>query len=666
MSKTALPLEENEEELLLQAFDDAEVLESALSEQSLEAKVRDLGLRYQVKDLLGEGALKKVYLAYDELMDRDVALARMKADGHLEDFFNEARLASRLEHPYIAPIYDMGFDEEGQAFFSMKLYEGRNLYEELQSRNSKEPDLNWILNTFLKICEALAYAHGKGVLHLDIKPSNIRIDDFGEVLLCDWGISRIIGSESQSKSQASVIPVLSRATLIGECRGTPGFMAPEQKKHKSICDERTDVYGLGALLFDMLSGQVPEDKQDFKALKFPDEIKAICAKALENKAESRYNSVSEMMDDIHKYNQGLVILAENANSWKVFTKWVKRKKRLLLVLGGNLLLLFILAMLYIRNINQVNDKLEVTVTELKNEREDKEQEKLASADNYYKQGFEAYANSVSQFDYDESDITLATEMLIRAVELNPQHKAAWGLLGNLRVLQSKYTEGLECYSKADEKYLNYKDVLNEFLGQESRGIEGALTLIRLVDPLDDKRFRNHLIFKGIHGLGNKEGLFEFSLGTLAIVNNLDDITYKYDEETKTLDLKDNHLRTVYPLKTLRIEGLSLKGGLGRGHELYNLRNIPLRFLDLSYSKVVHLDRLLNVEIEELNLEGAPVKDIKRLEFMPALRKLNIYGIPAHLGVLSKCKKLEEVICLEGQAKKLKKILSPQVKLIIKP
>ena len=259
--KTKLP----EEDFLLQAFDEAKCINESLTDLPLAEKVRDVKKRYQIKSLIGEGALKKVYLAYDELLDREVALARMKAEGHIDDFFNEARLSSRLEHPYISAVHDMGYDEEGEAFFVMKLNEGRDLYEDLKlRRENKTVELSWILNVFSKVCEALAFAHGKGVLHLDIKPSNIRIDDFGGVLLCDWGISRMIGSKNEHESPlANIVHIVSRATLLGEVRGTPGFMAPEQMNNKKLCDEQTDIYGLGALLFDMLMGRPPIENTSF-------------------------------------------------------------------------------------------------------------------------------------------------------------------------------------------------------------------------------------------------------------------------------------------------------------------------------------------------------------------------------------------------------------------
>ena len=342
---------DDNEELLLDAFSDAEALKQSLSSHSSTEHIRDVSQRYKIISLLREGTLKKVYLAHDEYMDREVALAKIKDEKYLDDFFNEARLASKLEHPYIAPIYDTGFDESGQAFFAMKLYEGDNLYEILRNKSSRDPDVSWILNIFLKVCEAVAYAHGQGILHLDIKPSNIRIDNFGEVLLCDWGISRIIGSHEKFNDQALAVPIMSRATLIGELRGTPGFMAPEQFNKNKVLDERADIYGLGALLHDMLTGQVPNKKIDLGSLSIPSEIKYICSKALNEKAENRYKSVPLLMADIVNFNKGLVLSAERSRPLTVLYKWVKRKKKLIIGLGLNLLLIVAIIINYFNDIH---------------------------------------------------------------------------------------------------------------------------------------------------------------------------------------------------------------------------------------------------------------------------------------------------------------------------
>jgi serine/threonine protein kinase len=660
------PDTDQEEDLLLGAFDDAKVLEDSFSAQSTEEYIRDVSKRYKVISLLGEGTLKKVYLANDEYMGRKVALARIKDEGHLDDFFNEARLASKLEHPYIAPIYDMGFDESGQAFFAMKLYEGQSLYDELHRKKSEPSDITWILSTFLKVCEAVAYAHGQGILHLDIKPSNIRIDDYGEVLLCDWGISRIIGHAQILKDQNPLIPLLSRATLTGEVRGTPGFMAPEQGNKETQLDERSDIFSLGALLYDMLTGQPPNKTIDFKSSSVPTDIQAICVKTLQNYPAKRYNSVSSLMEDIINFNKGLVLSAERASIFTVLHKWAKRKKRLLATLSCNLLLIIILISIYIKNINQVNDKLEVTVQELTKEKELKKKQRLELAERHYQQAVESYSNAVTHSDYNPRTINFAVETSIKALESNPSHLNAWGMLGNLRLLRSEYDEALLAYSKAGIKYESYPKMLKEHLNDypDHIGIESSLDLINKVHKLKNSALRNHLIFKGIHSLRKEDGLFEFSIKSLAILNNLEKLNYIYDKDSKSLNLENNKLHTIYSLKTLRLEKLILKDSLSRSSELYHLRNMPLKHLDISHSEIKHLTQLVNLEIEELYLNRSKVDKISRLKHIPSLKKINIYGIAADLSVLKKCEKLEELICSPIQAQELQKSLDKRVKITV--
>ena len=661
-----------QQELLLQAFNDADDIQQMLSTESLSQQLRQLETRYQIKSLLGQGALKTVHLAHDAIMNRDVALARLKAGGNLDDFLNEARLASRLEHPYISPVYDMGFDAGGEAFFVMKLYEGRCLHEVLKKRLKSNPvvDLSWSLSLFCKLCEAVSFAHAKGVLHLDIKPSNIRIDDFGELVLCDWGISRAINTNRHAPSAAAenTVPLLSRATLAGEIRGTPGFMAPEQIHQKHSCDERSDIYALGALLFDMLSGNPPDVHKSFNKLPIPSEIQAVCLKALNDDPGQRYSSVPAMIEDIQKYNQGLVTQAENAGSWQVLRKWLIRHRRVVIASALNLILIVSLTSIYIGSIQHSNQKLEQAVQDLSSERQTTQQDRLAQADTYYKQGLDAYKNAVSVNDFDDNDINQATELLIRAVELNPSHKAAWRSLGTLRVFHRQFDAAVDCFKKAGPKFKQYAEILEKYSSGSVKfnDVEGKLALVRAIDSLRDKRFRNHLIFQAIHkDFQQEDDLLKFSLGALAIVNAIEKINYTYDPHSKTLDLSGNTLHTLYPLKTLRFTRLSVQLSKNSEHSFNHLRYIPLSYLDISHSDIRHLGELANIELEELNLEACPLVDIKQLKQLPKLRLLNVYGIPGKLDILKDCPALEEIHCSKKQAEMLRALVGNKVRFVIK-
>ena len=164
-----------------------EVIEA--DQKRVTSEVQSIEERYDVRELKGSGGLKNIYLAYDRKSGREVALAKLKSeqtDENVELFLREARMTALLEHPNIIPVYDVGFTDE--PFFTMKFIHGQSLSQIIAK--DKELSLTDILRNFNKICDAIAYAHSRGIVHLDLKPENIFFDGFGEVIVLDWGISR--------------------------------------------------------------------------------------------------------------------------------------------------------------------------------------------------------------------------------------------------------------------------------------------------------------------------------------------------------------------------------------------------------------------------------------------------------------------------------------------
>ena len=167
-----------------------------------------------------------------------------------------------LQHPNIVPLYDIGLNEHGQPYFTMKLIQGRTLRDILEElKNGNEKDLKDYslperIDIFLKICDALAYAHSRGIAHLDLKPDNITVSTYGDVVVCDWGLAAIIGkNEEIDQALTESLDYYSKRyyTLTGEIKGTPGYMSPEQAKGgNETKDERSDIYALGSILYELL------------------------------------------------------------------------------------------------------------------------------------------------------------------------------------------------------------------------------------------------------------------------------------------------------------------------------------------------------------------------------------------------------------------------------
>ena len=250
---------------------------------------------------LGSGAMAKVLRGYDTKLRREVALKVTKLPRRemprqaLARFAEEAQITAQLEHPNVVPIHDLGASPDGHAYFSMKLIPGLSLEAILDRRRAEDPaivaqfGLRRLLDVFLQVCQAIDYAHARGVVHRDLKPANIMVGDFGEVLVMDWGVAKLAeasaadagtvttnaedGSipdlESSEPPPPSLRPGVTSVraaakawqTQDGTVIGTPEYMSPEQAQGLGI-DGRADIYALGVILYEILCGQVPFEHDD--------------------------------------------------------------------------------------------------------------------------------------------------------------------------------------------------------------------------------------------------------------------------------------------------------------------------------------------------------------------------------------------------------------------
>ena len=203
---------------------------------------------YELGVLLGRGGMGEVLLAHDGVIGREVAIKRMRrADPTPEAetrFVREAKIQARLQHPAIVPVHELGRDEAGRPYFTMKRLAGRTLQELLG-----EP-LQRLLRAFVEVCLAIEFAHEHGVIHRDIKPTNIMLGDFGEVYVLDWGVALVLGDGSAKPSVTDM--AVEGETQVGAVMGTPGYMPPEQALGYQMTPA-VDVYALGCVLFEILA-----------------------------------------------------------------------------------------------------------------------------------------------------------------------------------------------------------------------------------------------------------------------------------------------------------------------------------------------------------------------------------------------------------------------------
>jgi serine/threonine protein kinase len=309
------------------------------------------GTRYQLLERVARGGMGVVYAALDETLDRRVALKVLdlpRASGELAHRLNrEARVLARLEHPGIVPVHDVGTLLDGRVFYTMKFVEGQRLDQHIEAVSSV-PDR---LRLFLRICDAVAFAHARGVLHRDLKPANIMVGAFGEVLVMDWGLAKILkptqADTSGEDPDATILRApdghresddSTKATQVtgqGTVLGTPGYMSPEQATGDiAHLDERCDIYSLGALLR-FLSASAPHSNSRFDS---PGDksLEAICSKATAHDPAARYSSVSEFSADISRYLDGLPISARKESFVEKLARFYRRHHIAILLIAAYL------------------------------------------------------------------------------------------------------------------------------------------------------------------------------------------------------------------------------------------------------------------------------------------------------------------------------------------
>ena len=294
--------------------------------------------RYQYLGPISAGGMGSVHAVRDLGLLRIAAMKVLAPDlaarpREVQRFIREAQITAQLDHPHIAPVYEIGTDRSGNRYFTMKRIEGNTLGDWITSVG-RQPGfadaLSEMLAAYLKVCEAVAFAHSRGVLHCDIKPSNILVGSFGQVYLVDWGLA-IVGPERSLPREMPNLVVAGDTNLDmggGPC-GTPSFMSPEQAAGaRRRFDERTDVFGLGAVLYNILTALPPFDSDDVNGcidkatacvVTFPPGdptaplplgLCRIVKKAMARDPDDRYQSVLDLKRDVEMSLRGFPLQAE--------------------------------------------------------------------------------------------------------------------------------------------------------------------------------------------------------------------------------------------------------------------------------------------------------------------------------------------------------------------
>lgn len=285
----------------------------------------------ELLELHSQGGIGQIWLAKEAVLGRTVALKELHPElrgslRHRERFFREARVAAQLSHPGAAPVYEY-HEVDGRCYYTMRFYSGKTLSEAIKeahaavktrSAETTFEALYPLIDKFLDVCDTIAYAHTQGIVHRDLKGDNVVLGEFGEVTVVDWGLAKSIVGRTPAISPD---PDSDKRdpTIDGERLGTPGFMAPEQARGDlSAIDERTDVYGLAAVLYEVLTCRPPFDGETANETMHhvetqpptppsvthpgsPAELEAICLRNLAKRKEDRFSSAAELRDAVRSW-----------------------------------------------------------------------------------------------------------------------------------------------------------------------------------------------------------------------------------------------------------------------------------------------------------------------------------------------------------------------------
>jgi formylglycine-generating enzyme required for sulfatase activity/serine/threonine protein kinase len=349
--------------------------------------------RFVLDGELGQGGMGLVLRVHDQFLNRRLAMKVLLQRGAPRDddekrlshqllgrFLEEAQVTSQLDHPGVVPVHELGLDQTGKVYFTMRMVKGRTASEVFADAFHRrgEWDLTRALEIVLKVCDTMSYAHDKGVLHRDLKPANVMVGRFGEVHVMDWGLAKVLGQqdrhdlrirpdastrvsrlETARKRDAESDAGNSVVSMDGQQLGTPSYMSPEQARSEDL-DVRADVYSIGAMLYELVTGSPPYLPRGLRKPAYrilddvvegppspitklrqdvPAELCAVIDKAMARARSERYASTAALAADVRAFLAQRVVAAYRTGAWQETKLWVKRNRPLAASLAAAVLLL---------------------------------------------------------------------------------------------------------------------------------------------------------------------------------------------------------------------------------------------------------------------------------------------------------------------------------------
>ena len=634
------------------AYDEATLLD----EEGLEAlcpsyiELSEVETRYRDDSLLGAGAVKEVHRSYDSRTKRWVAMARLRSDRGPEFydlFVHEAWLTSSLNHPNIIKVYDTGVDSNGRPFFTMDL-KGNTSLADLAKPSAQTP-LRDLLEVFVKVCDAIAYAHSNNSLHLDLKPENIQTDSFGEVLVCDWGLGKVIGEREDGEANIpnSLAPH-DNMTLVGQVKGTPGFLAPEQTGTGLEKDARSDIFSLGCILHFLLTGSSPFDGTTEKILTrtreaefvppslryphlyIPESLEAVIMKATSLIPDERYQSASALKNEINQFLGGYSTQAEQSGFFREIRLFFSRHRTPCLIAILSMLTLATLSVFFMRRLdreafaaNQIQQQADLHESEassiqanyqsLVTQSEQSNEElahKLALSANSLK--------NLGIFERPTMAVAQAQNLTATALALDPTCEEARFQQFSLNCLTLNFHEALTFPPPADHihyRYLSFAEAFPDFsFSRHNRPTPNQLAAFFREAPLINSEcapLMERVLSYDLATRKNNSSNDRILEAFLTYLNPGTNISTTYDRKKSSYSLSANHDPCLLvPLRT---------GSSGK----CVLHFLPIRTLNLATTGAFSLSELENLPIETLNIRDCKEIALSQTVSLPRLREILI-------------------------------------------
>ena len=561
--------------------------------------------RYTHMEDIGEGVVKKIKRVLDLTSGRIVAMAVPQdklSKEQLQRFHEEARLTASLEHSNIMQVYDLGFNQEGTPYFTMKLCSSQKLNDLLEN---EQTSLFQLTDVFLKICEAISYAHNAGAVHRDLKPENILLGNFGEVLVCDWGSAQIIpGSILENEVGQLSKPIT---------KGTPGFMAPEQIEG-CVPGPSQDIYTLGAILYQILCRKIPEPNYLIEPSKIVDGVpaglEAVCLKALSKDPEMRYQSVEELISEIKAWIAGFATKAEDASFHKQLKLMIQRHKPLSASIFASLFIIAGLSVVYISSLKEKEkqtrvqrDRAEKALELYDLEKESRKKIAAHGADHFI-DGARRMVHIHSLLDAED----LLKALPASAVNENQQMKIN-AINGRIAFYRQQFNKAMELYAKG--------------IGEDKEAITKICAEFVKIKPDDSKLLETEDMVELLRSADrirtqHAYGLYRYQIlhftDTMAQTPLIEQMILVNNENVDSLNIKMSKENGRYHLD------------VSNNPKMYNMvpiRKVQISSLNLANSPVStrNFDVLFELPIEEFNISGCGIKNYSFLKNMKSLKKL---------------------------------------------